>query len=250
MIQMSDVNFSYDSRPFIDALSFELMPGWTSIVGPNGAGKSTLIQLMNGTLKPTSGEVLMKGKDIGSYDSKERARHITTIVQQPQIRFPITCFEMVSYGRYPWRQSMNGLTEDDYRMIHQSMEDTGTLCFRDKKVTELSGGERQRVILAAALSQAPKVLFVDEGFSALDIKHKREMIRCLKQRIEQEGLTVIAIIHDLNVAYQISDHVVMLKDGDIVECGSKERVMTRDTIERVYETEVRYDSEFGFGMKI
>lgn len=250
MIVMDKVSFSYDNTAFIEEATYKIESGWTSIVGPNGAGKSTMIQLMNGSLKPSTGTVMLEGKSIGAYDSKERARLMTTIVQQPQIRFPMTCFDMVSHGRYPWRQSMNGLTEEDYAIIHRSMEDTGTLEFKDKKITELSGGERQRVILAAALCQEPKLLLIDEGFSALDIKHKREMIRCLKGRIENENLIVTAIIHDLNVANQISDHVMVMKNGCIVESGRRDTVMNRSNIEKVYETQVRFDAEFGFSLII
>ncbi len=250
MIRLKDVTFSYDDTTFIKNMDFDLKPGWTSVVGPNGAGKSTMIQLMNGTIKPESGEILLKDKAIDSYSSMHRARQITTIVQQPQLRFPITCFEMVSYGRYPWREDMNGLTDKDYHVIEKSMQDTGILGFRDKKVTELSGGEKQRVVLATALCQEPKVLLIDEGFSALDIKHKSEMVHCIKERIHSDNLIVVAIIHDLNVAYQISNQVVMLKNGSMIESGNKDNVMTKETIETIYETNVNFDKEFGFSMKM
>jgi iron complex transport system ATP-binding protein len=157
---------------------------------------------------------------------------------------------MISFGRYPWRESLQGLSDRDYEVIYQVMHETDTLRHRDKPITQLSGGEKQRVILAAALAQEPKILLIDEGFSALDIKHKSDLIHVLKGRIEREGLRVVAIIHDLNIAYQISDAIIIMKEGKVVVSGSREQVMTKSNIEDVYETKVNVDPNFGFSMQV
>lgn len=249
-LNLKDISFSYSQFEVLKNISIDLQDGWTSIVGPNGAGKSTLLNIMNGFFKPSNGNALIMGKDIVKLSSLEKAKLITTIHQQPTFRFPITCFEMVSNGRYPRRKNMNRLEKEDYEIIYKVMEETKTLEFKDKAITELSGGERQRVILATALAQEPKILLIDEGFSALDIKHKSDMIHCIKDRVKKDGLLVVAIIHDLNVAYQISDHVILLKNGQIIKSGMKTDVMTKELIEEIYETDVLYDEKFGFNLKI
>lgn len=250
MIRLHEVSFGYDKDNVIDDVSIDLKNGWTSIVGPNGAGKSTLINLMNGMLKANQGSVELNNKNIHLYKPDERARLISTIHQQPDTRFPITCFDMVSFGRYPWQSKVDGLTDRDYEIIHEAMLATQTIAYKDKAITDLSGGEKQRVILACALAQEPEVLLIDEGFSALDIKHKSEMIQCLKQIMTKRDMTVVAIIHDLNVAYLVSDQVILLKEGSVIRHGHTKETMTKPLIESVYETQVHYDQHFGFAMHL
>lgn len=249
-IQVEKICFNYGSYEALKDITFDLHKGWTSIIGPNGAGKSTLLNVMNGYYKPDSGNVKILGEDVHNLGSKERASFMTTIHQQQSINFPILCFEMLVNGRYAKRKNMNKLLDYDYRVIYKAMEDTETLDFKDKLITKLSGGEKQRIILATALAQEPRILFIDEGFSALDIKHKNDMIYCLKKQIHNEGMNVVSVIHDLNIAYQISDTVVVMKDSKIVKVGSPKEVMTKEIIEYVYETEIKFDEGFGFNLCI
>jgi iron complex transport system ATP-binding protein len=248
MIGLHNVSFGYNTQQVIHDISLEIGEGWTSIVGPNGSGKSTLIHLMNGRFKPTKGKITLNDKEIHTYKPIERARLMATIHQEAEGQFPISCFDRVSFGRYPWQTKVEGLTDYDYQVIYESMNATKTLIHKDHGMHELSGGEKQRVILAAALAQEPEILLIDEGFSALDIRHKREMIGCIKERIVKKGMKVVAIIHDLNMAYQVSDQVIMLKDGRVISHGTTEAAMTTSLVESVYDTKVHYDPTYGFAI--
>lgn len=250
LIKVEELFFNYGRYEALIDITFKLHKGWTSIIGPNGAGKSTLLNVMNGYYKPDSGKVTILGENVHKLGAKDRASFMTTIHQQQSINFPIMCFEMLVNGRYAKRKNMNRLLDYDYRVIYKAMEETKTLGFKDKLITKLSGGEKQRIILATALAQEPKILFIDEGFSALDIKHKNDMIYCLKKQIHDEGMNVVSVIHDLNTAYQISDTVVVMKDSKVVKFGSPKEVMTKEIIEYVYETDIKFDKDFGFNLCI
>ena len=249
-IVLKHVSFNYSKHKVFNEINLRIKEGWTSIVGPNGAGKSTMMNMMNGLLKPGSGQVYILGKNLQQLPTIERAKLFTTIHQQRNMNFPMTCFDLVSQGRFPMNGGRHHLMEEDYKVIYEIMKETQTYEFKEQLVTQLSGGEKQRVLLALALVQEPKILFIDEGFSALDIKHKREIIKCLKKRVKKQNLVVIAIIHDLNIAYQVSNQVLLINNQGEIQVGQTRKMMTKETIENLYDTRVKYHEEYGFSMSM
>lgn len=250
VININNLSFGYSDKLILDNVSFSLKKGWTSIVGPNGVGKSTLLNLMNGLIKPDKGHITILDNHLAKLSTLDKAKLFTTIHQQDSIAFPITCFELISQGRYPINNGSHRLYKEDYEVIYNVMQETQTYEFRDKLVTHLSGGEKQRVLLALALVQEPKILYIDEGFSALDIKHKKLIIKCLKKRVETKNLVVIAIIHDLNIAYQISDRILLMDLAGCITEGETRLVMTKESIESLYETQINYHEDYGFSMSM
>ncbi|MBP2664939.1 MAG: fecE 3, partial [Firmicutes bacterium] len=170
MIKVKNIQFGYAAKPVLKDITLSINQGsFCGIVGPNGSGKTTLLNLITGQLQAASGNISIKGRDIGSYKIEELARHIAVMPQNMDIKFPYTCLEIVGMGRTPYKTRLQGLTDQDVAIIENAMRLTDTLDFAGRLVTELSGGERQRVLFAKALAQQPEVLFLDEAFSNMDI---------------------------------------------------------------------------------
>lgn len=251
-IELKDLTFTYNDkkRPvFIQDLTLTLDRGWVSVIGPNGAGKSTLIRLINGDLKPNRGRSVVCGLDTYHSDPIDKAGIMTTIHQQRQAQFPFTCYEMVSHGLYAKGKKYK-LDAKDYERIMAALTRTELVDKMDALVTELSGGERQRLYLAAALVQSPEVFFIDEGFSALDIRYKGKMMGMLKSMVEEEDVLVVAIIHDLNIASRISDQVVLMDQGRVVANGPVSKVMTMANIRSIYGNALECSPDSGFQIKL
>ena len=245
-IDVNKVSFSYGERKIFRNLNLHLNSGFVSIIGPNGSGKSTLFKLLTGLEKSTEGEIRICNQEIGKMEPLTKAKTFTAIHQNQEFTFPFTCTELVALGRYPYRKGFGGLSEEDYEYIVSAMKDTDTLKYKDKLITELSGGEKQRVHIAAALAQNTPLIFLDEAFSALDISHKAYMIRLLREKIAEEHKMVVAVMHDLNMAYRYSDTVCMMKDGKIVTCDRPATSMTEKNIREVFDVDVDLIDGRGF----
>lgn len=245
-ITIENLSFSYGEREIFRNLNLNLPGGFVSIIGPNGSGKSTLFKLLTGLEKPEAGSIHISHKEVGKMEPLEKAKLFTAIHQNQEFSFPFTCTELVALGRYPYRKGFGGLSEEDYGFILSAMKDTDTLKYKDKLVTELSGGEKQRVHIGAALAQDTPVIFLDEAFSALDISHKAYMIRLMKRKIEEENKMVVAVMHDLNMAYRYSDTVCMMKDGQVIACDKPELAMTESKIREVFDIDVDLIEGRGF----
>lgn len=237
---IQNLDYAYGRKRVLKDINLSIKQGFVSIIGPNGSGKTTLLKLICGLLSLQSGLVQVWGRNLRELSSLERARCFTLIQQNQAFAFPFTCLEMVSWGRYPHRNQLDGLSDADFEVIEDAMRITETLDFKDRLITEVSGGEQQRVMLACALAQQPKILFLDEAFSAVDISYKKVILGKLKKLVEQKKLTVVSIVHDLNVAYRYSDRVVLLKEGELVGCGHPDEVMNEMTIQQVFQVEVEF----------
>jgi iron complex transport system ATP-binding protein len=239
-LSIQDLNYAYGRQRVLKNIHLSIEQGFISIIGPNGSGKTTLVKLACGLLSLQSGSVQVWGRNLRELTNLERARCFTLIQQNQAFAFPFTCLEMVSWGRYPHQDRLDGLNSMDYEIIEDAMCITETLELKDRLITEVSGGEQQRVMLACALAQQPKILFLDEAFSAVDISYKKDILGKLKKLVEQKKLTVVSIVHDLNVAYRFSDRVVLLKDGELVGYGHPDEVMNEMTIQQVFQVEVEF----------
>ena len=212
--------------------SFALPPnGLITIAGPNGAGKSTLLGILAGLRAPYRGSCTYEGKEIRQWPRRDFARHVAFLPQSVRLEFPFTAEEVVLMGRTPYASGWFQ-TEEDRSAAEEAMKTTDTLAFRARDFRTLSGGERQRVILASALTQRPRVLLLDEPATHLDLRHQLALYRLLGELAKT--LLVVAVTHDLNIALQFSDRVMMLADGRIAGDGAPQDVLNPELIAQVF----------------
>lgn len=205
---------------------------FVAIAGPNGAGKTTLMSVMNGLRRDFDGQCFYQNKDIRLWSRREFARNVAVVLQHQPVAFPFTAEQVVTMGRGPhllgWNES-----PDDMRAVNVAMEKTGALALRSRLFRTLSGGEQQRVILASALAQDPNVLLLDEPTVYLDLNYQVQLYKLLSS-LHRDGMLIVTITHDLNLAAACADRVLLLKDGRLHADGAPEDVITRETIEPVF----------------
>lgn len=239
MFKLQNVNFKYNSKKVLDNISFSLESGgFYGIIGPNGSGKTTLLNVMLGYLRATAGKVEFNRQDIARYRIADLARYVAVVPQNVDIKFPYTCLEVVMMGRMPFKDRLRDLPPRDMATIYRCLELTDTLQFADSLITAVSGGEKQRVIFAKALAQSPKVLFLDEAFSNMDIYYSVKLLKLLKELVAGEGLTVISIMHDLNLVKAFCDSVIMLEKGGLIAFGEAGVVMSPEKIFSLFKIRV------------
>ena len=240
-MQIDNVSFAYGKQVVLSRITTCIQPGtYTSLIGPNGSGKTTLLGIASAYLKPLSGAVWLNGQRIQTMRINKRAQWIAVVQQRESVAMPFTCLEMVLMGMHPRMHRFISPPEAMLKEAELLMQETDTAQFADKPITEISGGEFQRVILTRALAQQPKYLLLDEAMSDLDVHARLTCLRLLKARIAQTGLTVLAVHHDINTAYQCSDRVIALKGGQLVAEGTPDAVMTRPNLYEIFgvQTEV------------
>jgi len=236
-IEIKQLQGGYGSRSIIRDITFNVPRGrLTSIIGPNGAGKTTLFRAITGMLPVKEGTILVNGEDSSRMTHKERARQLA-IVNQGVEADSIAVEDYVLMGRLPYHGPLQLFeSEEDYAVAGESMRLTGIWDKRGEMMDRLSGGERQLAAIARALAQQTRILLLDEPTSHLDISHQMRILNLVQRLNRERDLTVLLIIHDLNLASEFSDQLVMLKEGRIHVTGSPEEVLTYENIERVYDT--------------
>ncbi|NLW56734.1 MAG: ABC transporter ATP-binding protein [Firmicutes bacterium] len=213
------------------------------IIGPNGSGKTTLLKCLDKTLTPTAGRILLDGKDLAKISLKELARKVGVVPQQWEVNFAFSAWEIVMMGRYPFLTPFARESREDWVKGRAAMEATNTWELANRPITELSGGERQRVMIAQALAQNPKLLLLDEPTSHLDVNHALELCELLRELKQSEGLTILAVFHDLNLAARYCDALVLLKEGQVYASGQPEKVLSTENLEVVFGVHVRIRQE-------
>jgi iron complex transport system ATP-binding protein len=237
-VEVDHVSFGYRREPVIRDVSLGARSGgFLGIIGPNGSGKSTLLRLISGVLRPAAGRVLLDGVAVVAMSRLEVGRRVAMVPQETPMQFPYTVLEMVLFGRTPHLSGFAFERADDLRIAREALERTRTLELEKRPVLELSGGERQRVALARALAQEPRVLLLDEPSAFLDIRHEVEMYDLLRE-LQGEGVTVISVLHDLNLAALYCEQVVLLSEGAVFQQGEPTAVMTYENLTSVYQTEI------------
>ena len=222
---LKDVKFSIDRKEFI------------GIIGPNGSGKSTLLRTATKIIKPSKGEIYLEKKRLDDISLKELSKSVAVVPQGTMTTFPFKVMDMVLMGRIPYIENRLGLeSKEDIRIAYESLKSVDALGLEDRFIDELSGGERQRVIIAKALAQKPKILFLDEPTTHLDIAHQIEIFSLLKKLNTETGLTIVTILHDLNLASDYCDKLILLSKGRIKKQGAPVEVLDYKTIEEVYKT--------------
>lgn len=238
LFSIKDVSFSYNEKNVLKEISLEIDEGdFAGIIGPNGSGKSTLLRVMAGFLRPEKGYVLFKGRDIRDYYIKDLARDIAVLPQSIDIFYPYRIEDFIAIGRYPhlkWNVSKRTEEKDFVEYVMDIMEIS---YLKGRRITELSQGERQRVFIAQCIAQNPSVLLLDEPVSHFDIKYQMRTLEILES-FNREGMTVIAVLHDLNLASEFCKKLVLISEGFVYTEGEPHEVLTYKNIEDVYKTVV------------
>ncbi len=240
MFTVKKLNFSYGNKRVIKDISFSIDHGqFITIIGPNGAGKSTLLNLLIHFLAPENGDIYFFGRALYEYSFNELSKIIAYVPQDINIRFPFTCIDIISMGRKPFKDRFERINNEDMDIIYKCMEETDVLKLADSMINEISGGERQRVLFAKALAQMPKVLFLDEAFSAMDINYRIKCLNLLKKMVKTDGISVITIMHDLNMADIYSDTIIALDKGKLIRYGKRQNIMISDFIISLFKVRVK-----------
>ena len=239
IIQIESLRCGYKSGFHIDNINFSLERGmFTGIIGPNGSGKTTLFRGISGTLPINKGRILFDGKDMAKLSLREKAQRLSIVTQFRETNH-LTVEEYVLMGRIPYRKSFQFFdTQEDLEIAHHYMNLTNTYRLHTKQMSELSGGEQQMVSIASALSQKPQLLLLDEPTSHLDITHQMQFMNLIQKLNEELSLSVIMIVHDLSLAAEYCDYMIMMKEGKVFNQGAPDVVLTYDQIEEVYNTVV------------
>ncbi|GAA1508490.1 ABC transporter ATP-binding protein [Nocardioides humi] len=229
------VTLGYDRRIISEDLTVVIPDGsFTVIVGANGCGKSTLLRGLARLLKPAHGVVHLDGRSIAGYHSKEVARRLGLLPQAQVAPDGITVVDLVSRGRYPHQSMLRQWSREDEDAVREALAVTHTTDLAGRLVDELSGGQRQRVWLAMALAQRTEILLLDEPTTYLDIAHQVEVLDLCEELTSERGYTLVAVLHDLNLACRYASHLIAMKDGSVVAEGPPAEIVTADLVEEVY----------------
>lgn len=240
MIEVQHLSGGYDNIQIVNDVSFTVNKGECFIMlGPNGSGKSTVLKMLSGVLPYENGHIAIDGRPLHAYSMLERAKMMSVLSQEEYVAFDFTVEEIVMLGRYPHQEGLfKTVSAKDEAIVEEMMSLTNVVHYRETPFRELSGGEKQRVLLAKALAQEPKLLFLDEPTNHLDIKHSFEMLNLLQEWQQTKGLTVFAILHDLNVASIYADRVGLLHEGKLVQVGDSTLLKKVNLLSEVYGVHV------------
>lgn len=236
-IEINNLSFSYGKNSTLKDISFQINKCDSfGIIGPNGSGKTTLLRLISGYYPYTSGEILYENKQLKKHSKKELARSFAFVEQEgiPSVKFTVE--EVISMGRFPWIRPFSKGSPRDSEMIEKALSIFDIKESRGKPVDSLSGGERQLVSLAKAFVQEPQVLILDEPTTYLDLGHQSLIMHYIRKWQREDKLTIIMVLHDLNLAAQFCDRLALLNDGEIKSIGKVEEVLQVKNIESAYKT--------------
>lgn len=243
-LQVAALSFGYGETRVLEGISLEVAAGeMVALLGPNGSGKSTLLNLLGGVLGGRggrlTGELRLDGSSLAQLPPRDRARRIALVPQTVPIPFAFTVREWVSLGRTPYLSPFGGEREADRAAVEQALEAAQVAALADRLIGEVSGGERQRAALALALAQEPSVLLLDEATAHLDLQHQLSLLQLVRRLNREQGLTVLAAIHDPNLAALWFDRLLLLHERRIVADGTPDAVLRSELLEQVFHTRVQ-----------
>ena len=242
MLKVHNISVKYGTRNVVSDVSFELgTPTIVALIGPNGAGKTTLIRSLNGTVPISQGGIELDGKKLNELSRREIARNIAVVAQENETKFPVTVLEYVLSGRFANGSAFGWETETDIAIARKALDECDLGEFYNRLMNELSGGERQRVVLARAIATEARILLLDEPTANLDLAHQAQMFRLVRERCRGCDASAIVITHDLNLAAEFADEVLLLKGGEVFAYGKPKDVLTETNLNEVYNVQVLLD---------
>ncbi len=242
-IEVKQLSVTLGDRQILHDINVSVPVGKiTTLIGPNGCGKSTLLRSMIGYIHSPRECVTILGKPLQSYSQNELARQMAFLPQVPNIPKDMTVEELVYCGRYPYQTWWKNTAKEDREIVDYALGITKTDHLRYQLIPSLSGGERQRVWIAMALAQEPKLLVLDEPTTYLDINHQLEIMELLKRLNEEQGLTVLMVLHELTQAVQYSHHMAIIKEGHLVTSGETKSIISDDLFKQVFSVDVQIDT--------
>src|SRR5215217_970650 len=245
MLEARDLTISYDHRLAVANVSLTLNAGEiTAIIGPNGAGKSTLLRTLNGQIRQSSGAILLDGQPLERLNRRSISRRIAVVAQEAELRFPVTVLEFVLGGRFAWATNAGWgwETERDLHVAEAVLRETELSELTARLMNELSGGERQRALMARALATEAPILLLDEPTANLDLSHQATLLALVRNRCDQQQAAALVVTHDINLAAQFADNILLMKEGKTVHSGSPEQVLKPETLRDVFEVTVLVDA--------
>jgi iron complex transport system ATP-binding protein len=242
MIEVKNLTYSYASKPVLQHLNFAIEEGgFYAVMGANGSGKTTLLRLVSGMLTPQEGEVLVDGTNVRHFKARQLAQRMSFVRQHPQTDFEFSAFETVLMGRNPYQRHLQNESERDWKIVEQCMRQTGTWHLRFAKPSQMSGGELQRVMLARALAQQTSIMLLDEPISNLDISHQFDILDLLRTINSEEHKTVLIVLHDLNMALQYCQKLLLLHQGQVLFQGPIREGLTEANIATVFSVRAQIE---------
>ncbi|QQS33960.1 MAG: ABC transporter ATP-binding protein [Acidobacteriota bacterium] len=244
MLEARNISVRYGDKTVVAGVSLSIEAGRVlALVGSNGAGKTTLLRALNGSITAQiSGDIMLNGQHFANLSRREIARQIAVVSQENETRFPITVLEFVLAGRFVHGSALGWETPEDIASAERALDDCDLEGFAGRFMNELSGGERQRVVLARALATNARILLLDEPTANLDIAHQAMMFRLVRERCGSCGSAAVVITHDLNLAAEFADEIVMLLDGKVAASGKPATVLTEKNIAEVFGVKVLLDA--------
>ncbi|HYJ46574.1 MAG TPA: ABC transporter ATP-binding protein [Pyrinomonadaceae bacterium] len=245
MLEAKNISVSYGKRVAVSGISLKAVPGEvTAIIGPNGAGKSTLLRALNGALPLSGGEILLDERPLRSYARRTIGRRISVVAQESELRFPVTVSEFVLGGRYAWSSTgaWGWETARDRAVAQEVLRETELAEYGARLMSELSGGERQRAVLARALATEAGLLLLDEPTANLDLAHQAALLRLVRERCDERRAASVVVTHDINLAAEFADRILLLVGGRSLASGSPQEVLTPELLEEVFEIRVLVDA--------
>lgn len=235
MIEIQHLSYSFGKQNVLNDISAVVPDGtFCAVLGPNGCGKTTLLRCISNLLEPQQGRVVLDGKDVRDYGTRELSQRLSLVRQHAQTDFEFSAFEIVLMGRNPYQSHLQNESLEDWDIVEQSMKQTNTWHLRFARTNEMSGGELQRVMIARALAQQTPMLLLDEPISNLDILHQFDIMVLLRDISQKQHKTVLLVVHDLNMALQYCPQLILFHHGGIQYQGPTSEGLTPENIERVF----------------
>jgi iron complex transport system ATP-binding protein len=244
-LKANNLTVKHDNHVAVENVSIVLRSGEiNAIIGPNGAGKSTLLQSLNGLLKPAAGEILLNNESLDKLSRRTIAKHIAVVAQEAELRFPVTVLEFVLGGRFVWASNTGWgwETQHDLEIATAVLKETDLTLLSGRLMSQLSGGERQRAVLARALATEASILLLDEPTANLDLSHQSALLALVRKRCDSQGAASLVVTHDINLAAQFADQVLLMKSARVIRSGTPKEVLTPEHLKEVFEVEVLVDA--------
>jgi iron complex transport system ATP-binding protein len=236
ILQADKLAAGYDNKTIIDGMNIEIPDKKISvIIGGNGCGKSTLLKTLARLIKPTKGNVLIDGQSIHTIPTKKLAQILGLLPQSSLVPDGIQVADLVARGRFPYQKFFGGMAKEDYEAVMDALELMGITDLMSRNVEELSGGQRQRVWIAMALAQQTDILLLDEPTTFLDITYQIEILDLLLELNRKKGTTIVMVLHDINLSARYADSIFALKDGNLIQEGTPQEVITEAIIKQIFD---------------